>query len=280
MEVAPAFVDETGVLSTSVQEQPVYGIGLLVVHDPAPVTDSLYNLHFSFRSNRTEWRNQIRRNIRQEGRYLTLDELDHLMWSTRHHEYKFSEVTHHNLQQYVDLLNLYFSFPNVEFHALLIDRTQPEFDLAKWGNDIWLAYVELARELLKRRLQRPVFAIVDLQGQPKDASIRLEDRICSLPQVAGCIRATSDMLIFLQIVDVMLGCVQFDWKDQLGFYGKNSLRAGAKRDLANFMRTKMGLPTGKPILSPSKTFWKTTTPSVFTAWLYKASAAMSGVHPA
>ena len=40
MDVIPAFVDETGVLTTAIKEQPVYGIGLLLVHDPARVTDS------------------------------------------------------------------------------------------------------------------------------------------------------------------------------------------------------------------------------------------------
>ena len=34
MEVCPAFIDETGILTGSVKEQPVYGIGVLVVPDP------------------------------------------------------------------------------------------------------------------------------------------------------------------------------------------------------------------------------------------------------
>ena len=216
MEAVPAFGDETGVLAASIKEQPVYGIGLLVINDPAPVTDSLYKLHFGFRSSRTTQRIQLRKKIRKEDRSLTLDEVDRLMWSTRHHEYKFAEVTDHDLQQYIDLLNLYFSFNDVEFHALLMDRTQPWFNLEPWGYDEWRAHVELTRELLKRRLRRPVFAIVDLQGQPKDSQIRLEDRICSLSNVSGCLRATSDMSVFLQIVDVLLGCAQFDWKDYQG----------------------------------------------------------------
>ena len=31
MEVCPAFIDETGILTGLVKEQPVYGIGVLVV---------------------------------------------------------------------------------------------------------------------------------------------------------------------------------------------------------------------------------------------------------
>ena len=50
MDVIPAFVDETGVLTTAIKEQPVYGIGLLLVHDPARVTDSFYKMHFNLAS--------------------------------------------------------------------------------------------------------------------------------------------------------------------------------------------------------------------------------------
>jgi hypothetical protein len=67
MQVVPAFVDETGVLTGTIKEQPVYGIGLLVIHDPAALTDSFYKLHFSFRSSRTVQRKELRRQIREEG---------------------------------------------------------------------------------------------------------------------------------------------------------------------------------------------------------------------
>lgn len=247
MQVVPAFVDETGVLTGTNKEQPVYGIGLLVVHDPAPLTNSFYKLHFSFRSSRTEQRNKLRRQIRGENRTPTLTELDRLMWSTRHHEYKFTGVTQQNIQQYIDLLNVYFSFDSVEFHALLVDKTAPEFYLEHWDNDEWRAYIELARELLNRRPKQPVFEVLDLQGQPNEASIRIDDRVCSLQQVAGCLRATSDMSIFLQIVDVLIGCIQFDLKDHHGYYAGSSKSAAAKRDLAQFVRTKIGLPGCKPI---------------------------------
>lgn len=164
MQVVPAFVDETGVLTGTIKEQPVYGIGLLVVHDPVPLPNSFYKLHFSFRSSRTEQRNKLRRQIREENRTPMLSELDRLIWSTRHQEYKFTGVTQQNLQQYINWLNAYFSFDGVKFHALLVDKTAPEFDLGHWDNDEWRSYIELARALLKRRLKQPVFAMVDLQG--------------------------------------------------------------------------------------------------------------------
>ena len=275
-------------LTAPIKDQPTYGIGLLVVHNPQEVTDSFYKLHFNFISNRMSERNNLRHSVLKEGRVPSLAELDQLMWKSRHHEYKFSEVTKHNLQQYIDLMNLYFSFPNLEFHSLIVDRAHSQPNLGQWGDDPWHVYISLARELLKRRLKRRVFAIVDLQGKPKDSLKYLEEIFCSLTNVAGCLRATSDMSVFLQIVDVLLGCVHFDWKDQKQYYGTASKRAEAKRELTAFIKSRLGVRRDEPILTDERGFRRWTRISTFTAWRWHSKmpseeskgAAMSGVHPA
>lgn len=159
------------------------------------------------------------------------------MHSTRHHEYKFTEVSRFNLQEYIDLLNLYFPFPKPQFHALIMDRLDPGYRLSRWDGDTWRAYSDLARELMERQLDRDVFAVVDLQDKPDHSSVYIEDMLCAVPAVKGCLRATSDMSVYLQIVDVLLGCVQFDWKDANGYYGTMSQRAGEKRELVNFVKS-------------------------------------------
>jgi hypothetical protein len=272
MDVCPAFVDETGVLSSSRQQNPIYGIGLLIVPDPRAITDSFYKLHFNFLQERSTQRNQLRRRVRAENRPLTEEELNRLMWSSRHHEYKFSEVTAFNLQPYIDLLNLYCSFPDLEFHALLVDRRDPQFNLAPWHNDVWHAYVTFVHALLQRRLKRDVFAIIDLQGKPNEATTDLEDTICRAPHVRGCLRATSDMSIFLQLVDVLLGCVQFDWNDQQHFYAVTSHRAQAKRHLTVFVKSRFGLTQRDAFLvTPASRFRQWTKPSRFSVWKWKRS---------
>ena len=181
METLPAFVDETGVLTTSIRDQPVYGIGLLLVQDPARVTDSFYRLHFNLASSRAKQRSELRKAIKLGNRSPSLSEVDTLMWSTRHQEYKFSDVTPHNLQQYIDLLNLYFSFDCFKFHALLVDRSRPGFNLSPWNNGP-LAGVRRARGAsycgigsLKKCLPSSTF-----RGQPKGASISVEQEFSSV----------------------------------------------------------------------------------------------------
>ena len=264
MEVSPAFIDETGVLTESATRQPLYGIGVLVVPRTKYVTESFYRLHFNFIQDMAKRRNELKRRINAEGRPLTMSEIDKLMWSSRHHEYKFAEVTHFNIQHYVDLLNLYFQFPELEFHSVMMNRLDPQASLRRWGNDSWLAYAHITKTLLANRLSRNVFAIVDLQSKPDSSSTHLEDILCSVDNVTGCLRATSDMSIFLQLVDLLLGCVQYDLKDDMGFYDPGSKRAMAKGQLAGLLKSKLGLGRGERILPLGETSNEWTVPSVFT----------------
>ena len=238
MEVLPAFIDETGVLTTRVREQPVFGIGLLIVDDPGRVTDSFYKLHFDLAS-QNSW----------------------------HREYKFSEIASHNLPQYIDLLNLCFSFDSFEFHALLVDRTGPGFSLYQWGRNAWEAYVSLGRSLLERRLKRPVFAIVDIQSPSKNPSVLVENEFCSVSEVAGCIRASSESTIFLQVVDVLLGCVQADWRYSNGLYPQNSSRTLARSSLVAYMKTSLGIPASEPIVTRQEPLREIASPYPFTVSL-------------
>lgn len=279
MEVVPAFVDETGVLTSSTKDQPVYGIGMLLVHDLAKVTDSFYDLHFRYGSERANKRSRVREAIKDREDGLSLDELDRLMWSTRHYEYKYSEVSPHNLQHYIDLLNLFFSFDCLEFHSLLVDRTESGYSLSPWNNDPWKAYVELGKELMEERLSRPAFAVVDFQRRPNGASISVEDTFCLATNVAGCMRASSETQVFLQLVDVLRGCVQADWRNHSGSLSHESRRGQAKRELLSLLKKQLGLSSIQPMVTREERVLEALAPLPFTVSLKGESAAMSGALP-
>ena len=266
MGVCPVFVDETGVLSESAGKQPVYGIGMLVVPDVREITDSFYRLHFNFVSKLATERRRIRNDIQARCTPPTVSEVDRMMLSTRHHEYKFANATRYNVQQYIDILNLYFSFPGLEFHSLIMDRHDPNANLGKWHNDPWEAYTYFARKLLSHRLKRDAFAVVDLQGKPSKSTIHLEDVLCSIDSVKGCLRATSDMSIYLQLVDLLLGCVQFDFKTHMGYHNATSGRARDKQQLVRLVKSKLNMKQDGPFLPDGRSFNKWETPSAFTIW--------------
>ena len=154
---------------------------MLIVPETSKIADSFYRLHYNFIQDRATKRKEVRREIQARDTLPTVDEVDRMMWSTRHHEYKFSEVTRSNLQQYINILNLYFSFSSFEFHCLMLNRLDPKAGLKRWDNDEWAAYVHFNKTLLEARLTRSAFAIVDLQGEPKKSDVHLEDVLSVFP---------------------------------------------------------------------------------------------------
>lgn len=147
-----------------------------------------------------------------------------------------------------------------------MDRTESNYSLGRWGNDVWKAYASLAKELLRRRTKRDVFAILDLQAKPDYSYDYVEDMLCTVPAVRGCLRATSDMSVFLQLADVLLGCVQFDWKDRRSYYGTASRRAAEKRELTTFLKARLGLPENEPIFPDGVSFRRWRKGSIFSVW--------------
>lgn len=151
---------------------------------------------------------------------------------------------------------------------------------------MWQAYVGFVEELIRRRVSRDVFAIVDLQGAPTVSHEELEGRLCALPSVKGCLRASSETSVFLQLVDVLLGCLQFDWNDARGRYAAQSGRAAAKRRVVHFVKARLGLPADEPMLTTAVPFKRWSKNSTYSATLWhprepKAKrAAMSGATPA
>ena len=91
-----------------------------------------------------------------------------------------------------------------------------------------------------------------------------KDQLCSVGTVKGCLCATSDMSVYLQLVDVLLGCVQFDWKDANNYYGTTSRRAEEKRELASFVKNQIGLRSEDRFLESGTSFNSWESPSLFT----------------
>ena len=76
------------------------------------------------------------------------------------------------------------------------------------------------------------------------------------------------MSVYLQLVDVLLGCVQFDWRDQRSHYDTTSKRAQAKREVVNFVKSQLGVARGTPFVSDIQPSWKWKTPSVFSVSIW------------
>ena len=61
--------------------------------------------------------------------------------------------------------------------------------------------------------------------------------------------------------------MQFDWKDANGYYGTMSQRAGEKRELVNFVKSRLGVATEDRLLTKEVTEASWETPSRFAVRL-------------
>ena len=264
MAVSPCFVDESGTFSAPQSSQPVFCVGALIVPDPSELTERLYRRYFSFISERKARRRRLVQEAQAHGNLLTLAQHNLLMESTRHHEYKFAEIKQHNVEGYIDLLNIYFDFPTPIFHALIVDRQ--EFDFDRFGGNDRAAYQWCVTHLLRRRLDRDVFVILDLQLQPNEERLYLEEAICQAPYVQGCLRATSDTMVLLQVCDLFLGCLSFDWRDSRKLLN-DSPRAAAQRRIVTFLKQRLRMRADDHFLRAGGARWRGWQhPSRFTVW--------------
>ena len=262
MNVVPCFIDESGALYHA--KQPLFAVGLLVVHDVPRLTDQLYTASFNFNARVREKRLALQRDIQQNrAGNMTLHDYQMLLAKTRHHEYKFTGVNTENLQDYISFLNLFFSVSGSEFHAVVIERNEEV--TRHLGADSWSSYVSVTTKLLERRLRQPSFLCCDWQTRPKSNNMSLESECCRLPHVSGCIRITSETSPFLQIVDLLLGSISFDWRDCRGFVAP-SASSELKRKMVNLVKDKLNMSPTDRFLPEGRSYFNRRSPLRFAAW--------------
>ncbi len=274
-QVTACFVDETGALHGT--DQPLFGVGLLVVRQIGPLTDVLHTATMNLSAQLRQKRLQLQRDIRelQDGEMM-LKDFQLLLARTRHHEYKFTGIRHDNIHDYLALLNLFFSFPGSEFHAVILERS--EVNMEAFGGANWVAYVTATRALLARRLNEPSFVHCDWQSRPRKIELSLEEELRRLPFVSGCLRVRSESSPFVQLVDLFLGVVSFDWREDRGLI-VDSAGADLKRDVVHFVKKKLGMAAGARFLPGRGTYSVRHGPLKFSVWQPNSIVPIKGKSP-
>jgi hypothetical protein len=266
---ATSFIDETGGLHLT--SERLFGVGLLVVRDIGTLTNALTNLCLNSNSRWMEHRKQLRR---EAYRLRTIDKVgmgelfdthfDRLLSRTRHTEFKFAAIRKDNVDECLAFLNVFFNAASdTEFHALLVERDEEA--LASYSGRSWPTYVQSVRRVLDRRLQAPSFVCCDWQSQPGCDDLSLEQTLAGIGHVTGALRISSDTSPFIQLTDLLLGAVSFDWRYSRG-YLPPSKSSEAKRDVVRFIKAHLRLPHQTPFLPDGKRYFARRTPLSFTVW--------------
>jgi len=270
-----AFIDESGILDESKKIQPYFAVGFLRIEDTSVISEKLTQRHYDYFSTQKEKRKKLLEYLRANPRTLSDKDLNLLLASTRHYEYKFTSVTYTTLDRYKSFLDTALEFP-LHFCALLIDKTDPLFDSTIYKN-YWSAYIKYATLVAQNNCDEgnKLCIIADYMNRPSDSDTYFENELNKLPNVFNTLRAHSETFTLLQICDLILGSVVFQWRQKNGFV-KDSNRAKAKKAFVDHLINKLVIPATKTSEYPLAQPITCTNPIYFSVWPLKLSQTKSG----
>ncbi len=217
-----AFVDEVGFSDDP--SQPFIAIGLLKVLKPDILLEDLHKHHFDYSSQNKEKRREIIDGLLTNPKALNMDEYNSIFLSTRHHEFKFENITFPSLERYKELVTILINYP-MEFTCLVVDKSR--HPLSQFDH-FWQAYSYYLGCTLER-INNPdekLIVIADWVNRPKENSNSLLDHIKPLPNVANVLQADSQSFLLLQMCDLLMGTIIFEKKHEAGiFVESNKLKA-------------------------------------------------------
>ncbi|MBN8827523.1 MAG: DUF3800 domain-containing protein [Sphingobacteriia bacterium] len=233
------FIDESGVTDDPNRPQPYYSIGLLKVYDSAKITWQIlqaYNKSFSvLRSNRKK----LITDLQKEPRILTDKELNSLLASTTHYEYKFSAVRQDNLDLYKSFINILFK-NKFHFCAFVVNRRDINYD-QKIHDNYWEAYLGYCKTVCKCNIAKNERAtvIADYMNKPKSSMKLLETELLSLTNINNVLRSQSLGTPLLQACDILLGAVALQHKIKADVLDTSSKNFQAKFELSKYIEEKL-----------------------------------------
>ncbi|MBN1823837.1 MAG: DUF3800 domain-containing protein [Endomicrobiales bacterium] len=234
------FIDETGVLHSS-SNQRFFALGLLKCEDTSALYEEMRVL-----KNRAEAKLDLLRSKAglpaKQGCF----------------EFKFSSITTNSFEFYYDLISLYFKFPRLQFSCMVIDKNSPKIEIEKVFPNTWDAYISYSKLLIKNNVKKSdqICILADFLGKPKISNKYYEPEIKSLPGVFNATVLESHASLFIQMVDVLLGCVSLDFRRARE---KDQRIDVFKAKVCDFLKLKLE----EPLLAKSFTKNK---PNYFSIW--------------
>jgi hypothetical protein len=220
------FIDESGVLARD-PAQPYFALGLLKIADTSQIYERLIDL-----------RARATSAIQTKG-------------LRRVFEFKFNMVKGGNLHFYKELVDLFFEYPNLQFCCFAIDKRHPKFDLSKHFASHWDAYINFSKLQVRRNCDpdESVVIIADYISKPSASKRYYQRELSKLKRVDNAVLIESNASLFIQLVDVLTGCVIGDLKGV----------RGNKRILCDYLKSRCSIGSwGKNITLSS--------PNIFSVW--------------
>lgn len=228
------FIDESGVLADV--SQRFFGVGFLKIENTEPFYEEL---------------------VKEKSKVIS-----GLSRLKKPFEYKFNTITSETKVYYQNLINLYFRFPENYFCAFIIDKHDPNFNLNRYFKDVWQAYISYSKLVVKNNTKKGelIAVLADYITKPSSSTLFYETELRKFePKIFNVTLLESHASLFIQMVDVLLGCVLFDFYKAVNPKRKEK---EAKREIVDSVREKLG----KESLARKFTVEK---PNYFNVWPFK-----------
>lgn len=219
-----AFIDESGNLSS----ERYFGLGMLLIEEVGSLYDAIKPYYYHAREIARAQKEKTINDYRENGRY---DELVKIAKSTKTFELKFKLINYTNNAVYRNLVGTLFNYTEARFSTIVIDREDPNFKPGSIFSDPWSMYISYAATLIAGDLNNlkncRICVLADDLTKPSGIKETFEEtlrkKIRSKLRKDGKIRSIfnitrleSHSSLMLQLVDILLGSVMYDFKYEAG----------------------------------------------------------------
>lgn len=219
-----AFIDESGNLSI----ERYFGLGMFLIEEVGPLYDAIKPYYDKIRDTAKIQKEKTINDLVANQKY---EELVAIAKSGKKFELKFKFVNFTNNIIYKEIINTYFQFPDCRFSAVIIDRQDPNFKPNEVFTSPWNMYMSYAAMLLASNINNldecRVCVLADDLTKPRNIQETFEQALTNkiyskLKQngiertIFNVARLESHSSLMLQLVDILLGCVMYDFKKDAG----------------------------------------------------------------
>lgn len=174
------FIDETGVLSND-PNQRFFALGILKLENTSSLFEDIKKL---------------------KDRYK----------KSKGFEFKFTGIKKDSdLKLHKELIDICFSHPEFSFACIVVDKQNPNHIL---NTTTWDMQLELAKKHIKSNVKQgeKIAIIADYLSKPNNSDKYFEDELNKLNKVFNACMIESDSSVFVQIVDILIGCIVYSYK--------------------------------------------------------------------
>lgn len=228
-----AFIDASGTFDP---KDRFFGVGMLILKDTGEISDKLHIIFQQILAISQTNRDKTIQNFISKRDYQSVI---FMLKKAYHFELKFDRISSVKIPYYKEMIRLFLGNPGCRFSAMVIDKQKPGYD-NHFFSTTWDAYTSYVATLVCNELinmpNEEMILVLDQINKPRSAQQSLEDtilekikkraskygenRIC---QITNAFRVESHSNLLMQLTDVLLGAVMFDFKDKVGLIS-NKLR--------------------------------------------------------